>query len=87
MSIEIASLPATSLVGRRSRRHFDAQSFDSDLDRHGRILIPARFREHANLNGRVVIAGRRECLEIWNPDAWNQELDETETQTEHPSVP
>ncbi len=76
MSDSVAAEPATTTYGRRSRRRFDAQSFDTELDRQGRILIPARFRETAGINGGVIIAGRRECLEIWNPQRWERELQE-----------
>jgi len=74
MSDEVASEPATTLRGRRSRRVFDAQSFDTELDRQGRILVPQRFRQLAALNGAVTIIGRRECLEIWNPERWAVEI-------------
>jgi len=66
--------PATHLKGRRLRRGFSARSWDAELDRQGRILIPAPLREAAQLNGSVVISGRHECLEIWNPQRWQQEL-------------
>jgi MraZ protein len=75
MSDDVASEPATTVNGRRSRRLFDAQSFDTELDRQGRILIPARFREMLGLNGAVIIAGNRECLEIWTPEAWEREIE------------
>ena len=74
MSDLVAAEPATTPQGRRSRRRFDAQSFDTELDRQGRILIPAKFREAAGLQGPVTIAGRRECLEIWSPQRWEREL-------------
>ncbi len=73
MSDLVASQPATTLEGRRSRRLFDSQSFDTEVDRQGRVLLPPRFREAVGLNGRVIIAGRRECLEIWSPEKWEQE--------------
>lgn len=69
-----ASVPDTAQFGRRSRRRFDATSFDVELDRQGRILLPPRLREGAALQGPVVIAGVRECLEIWNPERWDEEL-------------
>lgn len=73
MSDEFAAAPATTLRGRRVRRAFDAQSYDAELDRQGRILVPQRFRQIAALNGAVTIVGRRECLEIWNPERWAAE--------------
>ncbi len=79
MSDLVAAEPATSTDGRRSRRFFDAQSWDTELDRQGRILIPAKYREAAALEGPVVIAGRRECLEIWSPDRWRRALQDATT--------
>lgn len=73
-SDRVAAEPDTTRFGRRSRRLFDAQSFDTELDRQGRILVPTRFRQNAGLDGSVVIAGRRECLEIWSPERWEEEV-------------
>jgi MraZ protein len=70
----ITAEPSTHLKGRRLRRGFDGRSWDADLDRQGRILIPGPLREAAQLNGSVVIAGRRECLEIWTRERWAEEL-------------
>jgi MraZ protein len=78
MSEEFASTPATTVEGRRLRRMFDAAAFDAELDRQGRILISARLREHAGLDGAVIVAGNRECLEIWEPGRWERELAQAE---------
>lgn len=75
MSEEGASETALSRDGRRARRRFDSHSFDVDLDRQGRVLVPVKFRDSAGLDGPVVIAGARECLEIWNPQRWEKELE------------
>lgn len=69
-----AKEPDTTRGGRRSRRLFNAEAQDTELDRQGRILVPARFRQMAGLDGAVVITGRLECLEIWNPQRWADEL-------------
>lgn len=78
MSAEVAENPATTAEGRRQRRMFDAQAFDAELDRQGRILVPARLREQAGLTGPVIVAGNRECLEIWDRTRWERELEEAE---------
>ena len=72
---EVAEKPAATLDGRRARRAFDSNSLPVELDRQGRILVPPKFRQLAGLNGAVVVVGRQECLEIWNPDRWKEELD------------
>ena len=76
MSGLVTAEPATHLRGRRLRRGFFARSWDAELDRQGRILIPAPLRETAQIDGLVVISGRRECLEIWNRQRWEKELGE-----------
>jgi len=81
MSEAHAKAPATTLSGRRARRSFDAQAFDAELDRQGRILVPAKLRGQASLNGTVVIIGARECLEIWNPEAWERERERAEAES------
>lgn len=73
-SDRVASEPDTTRFGRRSRRLFDAQSFDTELDRQGRILVPTHFRQMAGLDGSVMIVGRRECLEIWSSQRWEEEV-------------
>jgi MraZ protein len=75
LSRETAATPATILAGRRSRRLFHGLSWDVELDRQGRILIPARLRQMAGLNGAVIVAGNLECLEIWSPDLWEREVE------------
>jgi len=73
VSEDYAREPITHLSGRRMRRGFFPNSADAELDRQGRILLPADYRQDAQLNGAVVIIGNRECLEIWSPDRWEQE--------------
>jgi MraZ protein len=46
---------------------------DAELDRQGRLLVPPLLRQHAGLSGTVLMVGRNECLEIWNPDRWEAE--------------
>lgn len=76
MSRLVTAEPATHLKGRRLRRGFFARSWDAELDRQGRILIPAPLRESSQLDGVVIISGRQECLEVWNRERWEQEIRE-----------
>jgi MraZ protein len=74
LSEKYASSDATTLAGRRARRLFDAQAFDAELDRQGRLLIPASLRQLAALDGNVIVVGSRESLEVWNLDRWREEM-------------
>ncbi len=65
--------PDSSERGRQLRRSFFADAFDADLDKQGRLLMPAALRSAAGLNGTVTIVGRGECLEIWEPSRFERQ--------------
>jgi MraZ protein len=73
---------ATRKKARRLRRGFFGRSLDVELDGQGRVLLPPRLRQHGDLNGSVLIVGRGECLEIWNPERWAAEQDAIEQEYE-----
>jgi len=55
---------------RKLTRFFSANSFDTDLDSAGRVMLPAFLLEHAALRKEVVVTGASECLEVWDRAAW-----------------
>lgn len=63
-------------ASRRLRRALYANTFEVQLDRQGRILLPQRFRSSHELGGATVIAGNGDCLEIWGAQRWQAEQDE-----------
>ncbi len=71
---DLTPVGPTRQRGRRLRRGLDARSWDVELDKQGRILLPPSLRESMELSGTVVLAGRRECLELWNPARWQHEM-------------
>ncbi|MBI4570542.1 MAG: cell division/cell wall cluster transcriptional repressor MraZ [Chloroflexi bacterium] len=66
--------PATERSGRQTRRAFFGRSFNVELDRQGRILIPAPLRAYAALETNVVVIGAGEWLELWSPDRFEAEM-------------
>ncbi len=73
------SLPAIEREGRMTRMAFFSNSFSVELDKQGRILIPAALRAYAGLESSVVISGSGEWLGIWNPDRFQAALSEAES--------
>ncbi|MEA3346334.1 MAG: division/cell wall cluster transcriptional repressor MraZ [Chloroflexota bacterium] len=67
----ISDLSLTDPKARNLRRLIFSEASDAVPDRQGRILIPARLREYANLNGQVVITGLNTYIEIWDTEAWH----------------
>jgi len=60
------------------RRGFAAMTVEVELDNAGRITIPSRLREFAQLIDEVVVNGAFDYIEIWNRpafEAMRSELD------------
>ncbi len=65
-----------SREARQMSRYLFAGAIETELDKQGRIMLPAPLAEHARLTREVIVAGVRDHLELWSPDAWRQELDD-----------
>lgn len=57
---------------RRMQRNMVGRVFDMEMDSHGRILIPARLREQANLSKQAVLVGLGSKFELWDEQRWNE---------------
>jgi MraZ protein len=73
------SSPA-SQDGRAFRRLFYAQAKQVDIDRQGRLRIPAELMELGKLSDEVMLVGVGDHMEIWNPDQWKAYLAEKQSQ-------
>ncbi len=61
---------------RNLRRIFISGAAQVEVDKQGRILLPAALRESAGLEKDVVLAGVGDCIEIWSQEKWDSlELD------------
>lgn len=58
-----------------ARRFAIAESADCDVDKLGRVLVPANLREYAGLERDVVWLGVGKCIELWDKRAWQQMRD------------
>jgi len=78
----LAPLDPLSPETRRLQRFFYAGASESELDKQGRVMIPAQLIDHAKLGREVVVAGVNDRLEIWDRAAWRKELAEVEGSAE-----
>ena len=60
---------------RKLRRLFFSSAGRVELDRLGRILVPQFLREFAGLEDEAVIVGVGDSIEIWSPEAWQEQLE------------
>jgi len=51
-------------------RFFAANSFDTELDAAGRVMVPPFLIEHAGLSKEVVVTGTGKALELWDRATW-----------------
>ncbi|MCL0067405.1 division/cell wall cluster transcriptional repressor MraZ [Peptococcaceae bacterium] len=65
-------LPFTKADARAFVRFFFSGANECELDKQGRILIPANLREYAGLSKEVVILGVSSRVEIWSLERWNE---------------
>ena len=64
----IRALPMSR--ARDLQRFFFSSAFDAELDKQGRILLPAGLRRYAALEREAVIIGAADRAEIWDAVRW-----------------
>ncbi len=69
---KLKSLPISSRDARAFVRYFFSGATECELDRQGRILLPANLREHARLEKDVVVIGVSTRVEIWSKELWDR---------------
>jgi MraZ protein len=79
----MSALDELSRESRLVRRHFFSGATHGELDRQGRVMIPAPLLESAGLTKEVVVAGVYDHVEIWDRAAWRAHLEEVEGSAEH----
>ena len=80
---KIASLPLNDPDTREFKRFFVAGAHDVPIDKLGRILIPPRLREYAELNKEVTFAGSVTHIEIWSKENWRPAFEASESNFEN----
>lgn len=69
----IEALPSFNKSTRRVKRLLIGHAHDLDMDRQGRILLPASLREYAELGADVVLVGQGKKFEIWSQERWESQ--------------
>lgn len=67
---KLTSLPLINKEARQFARFFLAGAAQVELDKQGRILLPAGLRAFAGLEKDVVLVGVGSRVEIWSSERW-----------------
>lgn len=79
-SNSLKALPKNSDKARKLVRYFMSGTVEVEIDKQGRILLPAQLREIAGIDKNVVFVGMGTRGELWSEEAYNAY--ETETTSE-----
>ncbi len=69
---KLKELPQFNKNTREIKRFFNGGAVIAEVDKQGRILIPAELREHAGLKKNVSLIGTGSNVEIWDSERWNE---------------
>ncbi len=67
---KLRSLPMIDKEARQFTRYFLAGAASLEVDKQGRILLPAVLREFAGITKDAVLVGVGNRVEIWSKDRW-----------------
>ena len=70
LAVRINALPMAQPAARNLRRLLFGSAADVEIDKQGRILLPANLREYAGITGEAVVAGLDTFIEIWSNERW-----------------
>lgn len=67
---KLHALPLTNANARKFTRFFLGAATSCEVDKQGRILLPANLREFAKITKDAVLVGVGSRIEIWDKDNW-----------------
>jgi MraZ protein len=73
---KLMRLPSLNAQARRLQRLMVGHATDTDLDAHGRLLLPPNLREFSLLKRDAMLIGQGMRFELWDEARWNERRDE-----------
>lgn len=75
----IKALPRGSVERKQASRMILGQSWDTEVDKDGRIVLPQRLRQQIGLKGEATMVAMGDYFEIWDAETY-AEVEATETE-------
>jgi MraZ protein len=72
---KVRSMPKMDEAVKFFMRRVVASAVEVEIDKQGRVLIPAVHREDSGMNSDIVIVGQIEKIEVWDKNEWNAMFD------------
>jgi len=75
---ELKKLPRSSKDARNFIRHMFKNAVECEIDKQGRVTIPARLRTYAGIEKELVTVGTGDYVEVWARNVWEETVEEEE---------
>jgi len=72
---KLRKLPINIEKNRRYQRMIFSHASEDRCDKQGRITIPGKLLQRANIEKEVLIIGVLDKIELWNTDIYNQQFE------------
>lgn len=69
---KFASVPVSDFVAQNAIRRITSSVVQPDEDNQGRFVLPAKAKEYARIDKRVVFIGVNDRMEIWSEEVYNE---------------
>lgn len=66
----IIKLPTLDKMAVKLRRFLIGYATECEMDAQGRLLLPEKLRDYAEMNKKIVLVGQLNKFEVWNEEAW-----------------
>ena len=78
----LAALPMTNAEAAKFSRLILGNAFSAEMDKQGRILLPANLRAYAALERDIAFVGVGGRIEIWDAARWEEYNDQMQDEYE-----
>lgn len=75
---KLRELPLTKADARAFVRLFLSGATECEVDKQGRVVLPANLRSHAKIDKDVIVIGVSTRVEIWAKEVWEHYSEEAE---------
>lgn len=69
---KLRAMPLARGDARQFIRFFFSGAAECDLDKQGRIVVPANLREYAGITQECIVIGVGARMEVWDQEKWKQ---------------
>jgi len=70
---KIDAMPRGAMERKMLQRMFHGQSFPTNVDETGRLVLPAKLRAKINLQSEAFFIAAGDTFQIWNPETYDSE--------------